>query len=127
MELSLFLAKVMGLYLAIVSLAVLLRRKELRQLVAAFAEDNLFIFFSGGVILILGLLVVVSHNVWEADWRGVITFLGWLTVAKGAIRLFFPEFAKNSSRKVVASTWYWPIVGLSFLVGLWLASIGFGY
>ena len=125
MALSIFLAKLLGLYLMIVCAAVFLRRKDLEGALNEFATSKLFAYFSGAVILMLGLAVVLSHNVWELNWRGAITLLGWLTIAKGIIRLFFLEGAKALSQKVILSGWYWIIILVSFLVGVWLAYVGF--
>lgn len=129
MELSLFLAKIMGLYLVLVSLAVFVHRSKINALlVEEFYKNRTFVFFSGAIILILGLLVVVSHNVWELSWRGVITLLGWLTVLKGVMRIFVPNVAKQVSHNVDKGGWYsWYTVILitSLFVGLWLVYNGF--
>ena len=129
MELSLFLAKVIGLYLMFISLAVFRHRREINALlVEEFYHNRTFVFFSGAIILILGLLVVVSHNVWELSWRGVITLLGWLTILKAIMRIFVPNVAKQFSHNVDRggwNSWYTAILAVSLLVGLWLAYIGF--
>lgn len=126
MELSIFLAKLMGLYLIIISAAVLIRRKEIDEsLVAEFFKNRGFVFFSGALILILGLLVVLNHNIWELSWRGLITFLGWLTVAKGVTRLFVMNAAIKASSKLVKGHGYTIILTISLLVGIWLTYIGF--
>ena len=125
MELSIFLAKLLGLYLMIVCAAVFLNREELKVTLEEFQKSRLFVFFSGAMVLLLGLAIVISHTIWELNWRGLITLLGWLTVGKGIIRLYFFEWAKVTSKKVVQSGWYWFIIGLSFIVGLWLVYIGF--
>ena len=129
MELSLFLAKVIGLYLVFISLAVFRHRREINALlIEEFYHNRIFVFFSGAIILILGLLVVVSHNVWELSWRGVITLLGWLTILKAIMRIFVPNAAKQFSHNVDRggwNSWYTAILAVSLLVGLWLAYIGF--
>ena len=125
MELSIFLAKLLGLYLMIVCAAVFLKREKLKIMLEEFEKSHLFIFSSGAMVLLLGLAMVISHTIWELNWRGLITLLGWLTVGKGIIRLYFFEWAQVTSRKVVQSRWYWCIIGLSFIIGLWLAYIGF--
>lgn len=127
MDLSILLAKVLGLYLMIVSVSVFVRRKELDRMVDAFFRDNLFVFFSGTVILLLGLALVLIHNVWETSWRGVITAIGWLTVLKGGVRLLAPAFAQEASKKAVGSAWYWGIIALAFAAGAYLAYTGFSH
>ncbi|MCZ6860678.1 MAG: hypothetical protein O7I42_10445, partial [Alphaproteobacteria bacterium] len=83
MELSIFLSKVLGLYLLLVCTAVLLNRRHFPRLIKEFSESLAVVVLSGFIALVLGLLIVVSHNVWSADWRVIITILGWFTLAKG--------------------------------------------
>lgn len=125
--LSFFLAKVLGTYVVLVCLAVLLRRRSLRRMLEGAGDTQILAFISGALVLILGLLVVISHNVWTSDYRGVITFLGWLTVFKGVVRLFFPDQVVGWSRRAFRSIWYTPLIVLFLLLGLWLAAVGFGW
>ena len=50
-----------------------------------------------------GLAVVLTHNVWVADWPVLITILGWLTAIAGAFRLLAPQDAINSAAKSTSS------------------------
>ena len=43
------------------------------------------------LLLICGLLIIVGHNIWVADWHVIVTIVGWLTVLKGVIVLMFPQ------------------------------------
>ncbi len=61
----------------IVSLALLANRRRFRRILEEFSRSFALIVFLGLITLVLGLLVVVSHNVWSADWRVIITLLGW--------------------------------------------------
>ena len=124
MEQSIFLAKVIGLYLLIVSAAVLLRRKQFIELINEFTANRALVFLSGLFALILGLLIVVSHNVWTADWRAVITVIGWLMLAKGVIRIMLPE--KLGTLAVDPSSAKWTVASVVLLaLGIYLTCIGF--
>lgn len=125
MELSLFLAKIFGLYIVIVCSAAFLRRRQFEKLMHSFAGNSALIIFSGAVFLILGLAAVVSHNVWVADWRVIITLLGWLTLFKAGMRLFFPEQAGSMAVRYIKT---WPVIFPIFLaLGLYLLYAGFSY
>ena len=54
-EHSIFLAKVIGLYLLIVPAAALLKRKQFAELANEFVTNLALVFLSGLVSLILGL------------------------------------------------------------------------
>lgn len=126
MEFSLFLAKVFGLYFVAVITAIFLRRKELPEIAEAFVNDKLHMLTSGSFIMLLGLAVVISHNVWELSFRGAITLIGWLTLLKGGMRLFAPHVAEAAVKKINMPL-YWALLAFFFVFGLWLAYIGFTY
>jgi hypothetical protein len=90
MNLSILLAKFWSGILIIPSLAFLIRKPLLANLYQ-LAKDKTFIIFSGYLALILGLITVILHNLWVADWRVAITILGWISLLKGILRLTFPE------------------------------------
>ena len=125
MELSIFLAKVLGLYLTIVCLAAILKRKAWEKVITDFENNQGFIVFAGAFTLILGLLVVVAHNIWSRDWRVLITILGYITIFKGLIRLFFPEKLPKLAKKSLPL--WTAICFIFFVIGLYLIYIGFGF
>lgn len=90
MEISIFLAKFWGWLLVIVCLVFLLRKKVLLEELFRLVEDKGFVLLSGYLALIVGLVTVVLHNVWVADWRVVITIFGWVSLIKGIVRIGFP-------------------------------------
>ena len=91
MDTSRFLAKVIGLYFMILGLLLVVRRSALADVFQGFAESPPLVFFAGVFSLVIGLLLVVSHNRWTADWTVLITLLGWLMVLGGLVRLFLPS------------------------------------
>ena len=124
MEHSIFLAKVMGLYLLIVPAAALLKRKQFAELAKEFVTSLAVVFLSGLVSLVLGLLIVVSHNVWTADWRAIITTIGWLALVKGVVRILFPE--KLATFVIDPSSTRWTLALIVLLgLGIYLTYIGF--
>lgn len=96
MEISLFLAKVLGLYLTIVSLFMLLRFREFLNLMREVIVQRGFMLTTATEVIIIGILIVVAHNVWTLSWPIVITILGWLILIKGILRLFFPRTAEKA-------------------------------
>lgn len=95
MEISIFLAKFWGWLLVIICLIFLLRKKVLLEEVFRLVEDKSFALFSGYLALIVGLVTVILHNLWVADWRVVITIFGWTSLIKGIVRISFPEIPQK--------------------------------
>ncbi|HXK40559.1 MAG TPA: hypothetical protein VJ046_00415 [Candidatus Paceibacterota bacterium] len=125
MDISIYLARVFGLYLVVACVAMFLNRKYVSRVAKDFADNLGLVFFSGFIHLFLGLLVVVAHNVWSWDFRGVVTLIGWMGIFKGTLRIFYPakfiklgeEFA--SGKKLII----WGVVWLA--VGIYLMWAGF--
>ncbi|NQU77545.1 hypothetical protein HQ544_02500 [Candidatus Falkowbacteria bacterium] len=124
MDVSIFLAKVLGLYLVIVSIAILANRKILPKVAKMYMHHEPILFTEGAFALIIGLLMVVSHNIWTSDWRVIITILAWLTLLKGVGRLLAPEsLAKWAAKNYKYFTPAGFIIGI--VLGVYLLKIGF--
>ncbi|HEX4839144.1 MAG TPA: hypothetical protein VFU89_01740 [Rhabdochlamydiaceae bacterium] len=91
MELSLFLAKLLGVYMLIVAVELILRRHEFEGAVRDFAASKGLIVFSGSVSLILGLAIAIGHPIYEFNFRGLITLIGYLLILRGIWRMAFPS------------------------------------
>ena len=48
-----------------------------------------------------GLAIVLTHNVWVADWRVLITILGWLAAIGGAVRILAPQRTGRVGRSML--------------------------
>ena len=123
METTLFLAKVFGLYLLIVGLHLPLRRRELGALFASFVENRALVYLASVLALILGLLLVVGHNLWVAGWPVIVTLLSWLVLLKALAGLLLPHEATAAwVRRFNGPAWFvvggplWAALGL-FLLG----------
>ncbi len=126
MVLSIFLAKTIGLYLVIVSAAFMLKANELKPMILDMLKNPSLVLFSGILALIFGILIVVSHNVWVMDWRVIITLLGWLTLLKGVVRLFYPEFVMRKAIMCIENKAFYTIMMLiTLLIGLVLLYFGY--
>jgi hypothetical protein len=93
MSTSIFLARLIGPVMALVGVSLLVNEAAFRKMALEFLRSPALIFFSGMILMPAGLAVVLSHNVWVADWRVIITLLGWVAVISGAIRVFAPQRA----------------------------------
>lgn len=125
MELSLFLAKLFGIYLLIVALLWALRRDVISKVVEDFFASPAMMFMSGLMALVVGIAMAIGHSVWEWNWRGVITLFGYLSIAKGIARIGFPDASKNASGALLKNDRVWILIGLSLALGGYLTWVGF--
>ena len=62
------------------------------------AMENPFRYFTLILlILVLGLTVIATHNIWVADWPVVVTLIGWIMTVKAILFLVVPGFVKPFS------------------------------
>ena len=126
MDISIFFAKFLGLYLVLVIPAIIFNRRHLDRIIDEFSNNLGLVYLSGFFSLASGLVVVLLHNVWVFDWRVFVTILGWMGVAKGLIRFYFPEKLPVLARKFSEKTLrVWCLV--FFVIGFYLVFVGFGY
>ena len=103
MQTSIFLAKLIGPILLVAGVAMLVNRKDLDALAQEILRSRLMLFLFGIIDLSIGLAIVLTHNVWAADWRIIITLLGWLLLVRGAVRLLIPDQVKALGTKVLGN------------------------
>ncbi len=124
-SISIFLAKVIGLFLSISTLAIILRYKEFTLIEKEAVKNPLLIYVSGFFTLISGILIVVSHNLWVLDWRLIITIIGWITLFKGIFRIFYPKAVIKLISQKHDNRLFLLAELLFFFVGLYLIYYGF--
>jgi len=91
MQTSLFFAQIIGPCLMIVGVGILANPVAYERLMGDFPKSAAMLYLGGVLALVIGLLVVLTHNVWKAGWPTVITIFGWLSIIKGAWLLVFPD------------------------------------
>jgi hypothetical protein len=74
-----------------------------RALAREFLNSRALIYLSGFITLLLGLLVVVFHNVWVAGWPVIVTIFGWIMVAAGIARMTIPDRLTKLGERMIAS------------------------
>lgn len=126
MEISIFLAKALGLYLVIVGAGMLINGEKFKKMLLPILKDPGMVLFTGLMALIVGIPLVLIHNLWVMDWRVLITILAWGTLIKGAVRMFFPEFIIKQSTMVMKNKiMYNCLVGFLLALGVLLLYLGF--
>ena len=89
--LTIFLAKLLGLYCVIVALAMLANKRSVIPTVRALLQSPPIVLLTSIIALAIGLALVIGHNVWAGGALPVtVTILGWITLIKGAAFLVFP-------------------------------------
>jgi hypothetical protein len=115
---SIFYAQLIGLWLFLVGLAMIVHQPRFKKNMTETLNNLSLMTFSGLVSLAVGLVLVVSHNIWVAAWPLLVTLFGWTLVIQGLMRIFWPErFAKVMKNLLAHSgytvmSWVWLVIGL---------------
>jgi hypothetical protein len=84
------LAVLMGSALVIVGIT-LFNKSYFNAVITDLANSKGLLWVTGFITFVMGTVIVALYNVWSADWRMLVTLLGWLTVIKGAVIMLFPS------------------------------------
>ncbi len=81
-----------------------------------FLRSRALIYIAGVIALVMGLAIVLVHNVWAANWRVIITVFGWLAAIGGVVRILFPKQVTRAGSAMIASRTTMPITAAVMLV-----------
>lgn len=126
MDTSKLLSKIIGPYFIIVAVAMLVNMHQFINSVTLLIHDDPLMLVTGYFTLIIGLLMVVNHNIWQWNWKIIITLTAWLILLKGISIILFPQlieqttivYLKNSSVQYFAAYF-------DFFIGVVLSYFGF--
>jgi hypothetical protein len=123
---SIFLAKLIGPLALALGIGVLLNRDAVRVILEEFIRNRAIMFLAGVITFPAGLAIILTHNVWVADWPVIITIVGWLTAFSGAIRIIAPEGAVRYGRRAYERP-NGPLFGAAIWIAIGAPLTFFGY
>ena len=92
---SMMWARFLGLYTIVLGFWVLLYGDQITLILMSIGNNPAMMMIFGVFILLMGLAMIVSHNIWHG-WPILITVIGYLITIKGVAFLFFPHFSVHS-------------------------------
>jgi hypothetical protein len=94
MDLTHFLARLIGLYCIILSVVMFVRKLVIIEIAKQLVQNQPVYFILQILTLIAGLAMVLAHNVWSTGILAlVVTLFGWLTLIRSVAWLFLPPQA----------------------------------
>lgn len=123
-NISIFLAKFWGWYLIVFFFVLSFNPKRIVQIVKDL-EDQKFVILTSFLAIIIGLINILLHNLWEKDWRLLITLIGWVSLISGLSLFILPKqtvaWIDFINVKFVQVFYI-----LLFFVGLFLLNVAYG-
>jgi uncharacterized membrane protein len=123
MDNSIFLAKFWGYYLLIFFVILSFNPKRIRQIFNDL-DDQKFLIISSFLAIIIGLINILFHNIWESNWKLIITLIGWVSLLIGLFLFIFPK-QTISWLKFINIKFVQIIYTLLFLIGIYLLNIAY--
>ncbi|TJY35775.1 hypothetical protein [Pontimicrobium aquaticum] len=123
MENSIFLAKFWGWYLIIFFFILSFNPKRIKQIFEDL-KDEKFLIISSLVAIIVGLLNILFHNIWEPNYKLIITLIGWTSLFIG-LSLFILPKQTISWLKFINIKLVQVIYMLLFFIGLFLLNVAY--
>jgi hypothetical protein len=127
MTTTVFIARLLGLFTIIFSLAIWFNRSSLVAAVEQLLHDRAALLIVEVIGLGAGLAIVLGHNSWQGVLPIVVSLVGWVILLRALALLFLPEATIVKIFEWAA----WPqranIYALvNFIIGLYLTIAGFG-
>ncbi len=124
MDISLFLAKFWGWYLLIFFFILSYNPTRIKQIFENM-KDQKFSILTAFIAIVIGLLNILCHNIWRADFSILITLFGWISLGIGILLFVFPGLAgrwlEYINVKLVQVVYV-----ILFLLGIYLINLGYG-
>jgi len=118
MDSSILLAKFWGWYLIIFFLILSLNPKRIKQIFNDLKDEKFLIIFSF-MSIIVGLLNTLFHNIWEPNYKIIITLIGWASLFLGLALFMFPKQTVKWL-EIINIKMVQVIYTLLFLIGIFL-------
>ena len=124
MDVSIFLAEFWGWYFILFFTILSFYPARIKQMIADL-NDEKFLLLAAFIGVVIGLLSVLFHNIWEFNWKGMITIIGWTILLEGVFLFSFPK-QTIKWLKLINFKFIQLIYFLLLIVGILLLNVVYG-
>jgi hypothetical protein len=122
---SIFLARLLGPLLLILGASLFVNGRTFRALAKELVDSALLVVLFGFMDFAAGLAIVLTHNVWVASWRVLVTLIGWLLLIRGAVRILVPDVRRYAAKHIGDARLYMLSSAVFVILGLVLCYFGY--
>jgi len=126
MEITIFLAQLLGTFMIVEALFALIRPRMVKKILDLYARNDLAMVAVGFLEVIMGLLLVLTHNIWGGTLVNVVSLISWLVLIEGLLAIFVPQFFGGIIKAMRNKNTYYLLNVIGIVIGFYLASAGFG-
>jgi hypothetical protein len=125
MELSIVIARIIGIVYLSFGLGLVLSNRYYKREVINLYDNASYILFIGILASAIGSLIITYHNIWEWNWRVLVTIYGWMALIEGILVLIFPRIV--SWIKLILKPKFIDFMITPFVILLGLVFFYFGF
>jgi len=126
MDVSIFLARLFGVYMLIISFILATHQEQLIQNIRELLKQPGQQMLIGIINLFGGLAILIGHPIWGFHWAFVITLLGLIMLIKGLLHLICPKLSAQWVNRLLQKkelfTW---MLAINVVLGIFLTINGF--
>ena len=113
---AILIARLIGPLFAALGLGLLLNATFYAAAVGEGVHSPVLIAIAGMATLAAGLAILNAHRAWTADWRVLVTVIGWIFIIAGLIRLILPTLAETLAPAVYSGPAALMVAGVVVLI-----------
>jgi hypothetical protein len=123
MQTSNIIAALIGPTLIASALSLLVNLDKAQRIVEELSQSPALIMIAGYAAFAPGLAIVYFHNRWTGGWPVLVTFMGWLSLIVGLLRMVFPaQLAALAVKIAPSAVGVFPVFAVIFLgIGAFLS------
>jgi hypothetical protein len=91
MENAIVIAKIAAIVYLAIAVGTFLNPSFMKKLLDDFIKSPGLTFLAAWITLIVGMLIILSYNVWTRHRGLFITILGWIATLKGVSLFIMPQ------------------------------------
>lgn len=123
---SLVIEQVLGFYFLIMGIVFIARANYYRDVINDLQNHSALIVTIATFSLLLGIFLIVIHNIWIWRFEVIVTLIAWWITIKSLLWLSIPEKMCRFTQAVYNSGWAYYLISIVMaIIGILLLARGF--
>lgn len=122
-----YIARLLGPLFLAIGIGIVLNAPFYVGAVVEAVHSPTLVYLSGIAAMLAGLAMLNAYRAWTADWRVVVTILGWAMLIAGILRIVLPRLLITVAATLYSGELALTVTGILVLVlGGFLSFKGYG-
>lgn len=124
-DLTTFLLRSFAIFYLIMGIGMFANAKTFAKYTKDLEKNKGAVFIASAFVLLLGIVLIQVHTIWEKGPAILVTILAWLTFVKGALFFLFPDHMFSMLKNWEAEPVYKSAAGVVLALGVLLGYLGY--